>query len=181
MSNYNPNLTLNQALQQMGGDPPSSIHWMVRLLENPASPIALPGNVDLHRHDYLHLLLDRGLSLDDEAFVIGFTMGNDPATKPWHLASFKLVSWLLYPREYRFSWMQLKIFDLGLVYGRSLTTKNFNRLDFSPYFNQTLAQLRSHFGIDSQTLASFEQVEQILKGQSGSEPIQTSQECLAGS
>ncbi|MGB0561673.1 MAG: hypothetical protein ACPGVO_07685 [Spirulinaceae cyanobacterium] len=170
MFNYDPNLTLNQSLQQMDGDPPSNIPFIVWLLENPASPIALPGNIDLFRHDCLHLLLDRGFSLNDEAFVVGFTMGNDPATKRWHLICFKLFAWLLYPAKYRFSSMQLKIVELGFVYGRSIALKNFNRLDFAPYFNCTLAELRSHFGIDSQTLASFVQVERILSEPSGSDP-----------
>ena len=72
---------LREALQSMGGDPPSSIPFLLWLLENPDSPIALPGKIDLYRHDCLHLLLDRGFSLYDEAFVVGFTMGNDVQTQ----------------------------------------------------------------------------------------------------
>lgn len=47
------------------------------LLENPDSPLPFAGKIDLYRHDCLHLLLERGLSVEDEAFVVGFTMGND--------------------------------------------------------------------------------------------------------
>ncbi len=95
--------TLRDALAAMQGDASDSIPFLVRLLENPASPMALPGMIDLYRHDCLHLLLGRGFSLHDEAFVVGFTMGNDLRTRPIHLAIFKICSLLFYPRPYRFA------------------------------------------------------------------------------
>lgn len=54
--------------------------WMV---ENPESPFALAGAIDLYDHDCVHCVLDRGLLLPDEAFVIGYTMGNDSTFSKW--------------------------------------------------------------------------------------------------
>lgn len=154
--------SLRQALQDMGGDPPSSIPFLVRLLENPDSPIALPGKIDLYRHDCLHLLLNRGFSLYDEAFVIGFTMGNDVQTNWFHVAIFKLCSLLFYPKLYRFAWAHFRSFDLGVAYGRAVNVKNLNQFNFSCCQNQSLAALRHQFGIDARTLQTLHQAEAIL-------------------
>ena len=61
----------------------SKIHWLVWLLENPNSPVSLTGAIDLYNHDIIHILLDRGMEVKDEAMVSGFTMGNSTATRSW--------------------------------------------------------------------------------------------------
>ncbi|OWY63259.1 hypothetical protein B7486_54070, partial [cyanobacterium TDX16] len=77
-------MSLAQAYNLIVGDCPAEIPFFVWLLENPDSSFALPGKIHLRQHDYLHLLLGRGFSASDEAYVIGFTMGNDLRTKRWH-------------------------------------------------------------------------------------------------
>jgi hypothetical protein len=77
---WNPGLdnayrSLGSIYQSMPGDVASAIPWYVRLLEHPSSPLALGGAVDLRGHDCVHILLGRGLLQQDEAFVLGFTMG----------------------------------------------------------------------------------------------------------
>jgi hypothetical protein len=138
---------LGAALQALEGDDSASIPFMVRLLENPSSCLALPGSIDLYRHDCLHLLLGKGFSLDDEAYVVGFTMGNDPATNWLHLAIFRFCSWLLYPKPYRFSWRHFRAFREGVALGRSLPVTHLNRHDFRSREEQTLASLRAAFGL----------------------------------
>lgn len=95
-------VTLLDSLESIKRDKQCQIPWIVRLLENPQSPFALPGKIDLFNHDCLHILLEREFSLQDEAFIIGFCMGNDPQTKPNHVKIFKTVSSYLYPKKYRF-------------------------------------------------------------------------------
>jgi len=95
------------------------ISWLVWLIENPKSPFHLHGAVTLHDHDHIHVLLGRGQANDDEAFVIGFTMGNDDRTKSWESKLFKFISRWLYSKSGRFTKKQLKIFDSGFKYGRS--------------------------------------------------------------
>ena len=112
----NPKLLLNtfrQKLQEIKIDKQENIPWVVRFLENPKSPFALPGKISLYNHDYLHVLLDRKTSLQDEAFLIGFCMGNDPKTNFLHIWIFKFFSRYLYPQSYRFNCQDLWFFELG--------------------------------------------------------------------
>lgn len=139
--------TLRDALAAMQGDASDSIPFLVRLLENPASPMALPGMIDLYRHDCLHLLLGRGFSLHDEAFVVGFTMGNDLRTQPIHLAIFKLCSLLFYPRPYRFARCHFSSFEAGLGLGKTARLRNINQLDFRALEHQPIQALREWIGI----------------------------------
>ena len=95
------------------------ISWLVWLIENPKSPFHLHGAATLYDHDHIHVLLRRGQANDDEAFVIGFTMGNDDRTKSWEAKLYKFISRWLYPKAERFTKNQLKIFDSGFKYGQS--------------------------------------------------------------
>lgn len=63
--------------QEINLDNQTDIPLIIKLLENPASPIALLGKISLQNHDCLHIILDISVSPSDEAFIIGFTMGND--------------------------------------------------------------------------------------------------------
>ncbi len=139
-------ITLKEALKEFSIDKPKDIPWLIRLLENPASPMALPGNISLLGHDCLHLLLDRKVDSSDEAFVIGFTMGNDRDTKPWHIKIFKFFSRYLYPRPYQLSTQDFYSFDLGFKYGRQLKPK-IKDTDFIRYHHFTLEFLRGVLGI----------------------------------
>lgn len=140
-------LTLNQAYQLIGGDPPSQIPFLVWLLENPDSPLALPGSIYLKEHDFIHLLLKRGFSSDDEAYVLGFTMGNDSRTKKWHLFIFQLFSLYLYPQKYRFSQNDMKAFEQGFLLGKKLSIQNLNQIAFQPYLDRNLSEIRVSLGI----------------------------------
>ena len=143
--------SLQQALEAMNGDLPTGIPFLVWLLENPNSPIALPGKIDLFGHDCLHLLLNKSFSSEDEAFVVGFTMGNDAQTRWFHLIFFKIFAFLFYPKTYRFHRKHFYDFDAGVVCGRSLKTRNLNQVEIKHHLNQTIDELRSHFGIAAST------------------------------
>lgn len=139
---------LSKAYQKFGGDPDSSIPWIIWLLENPDSPISLGGAIDLRRHDYLHILFKRGTSLEDEAFIIGVTMGNDAKTNFFHYLVFKWASRYLYPKKYRFEKEHFADFDKGVKIGSSLKVKNLNQLDFSYMDEVNVEALRKLFGIE---------------------------------
>lgn len=143
------NLTLAQAYFNWSGDEPHYIPFLVWLLENPESPVALPGKISLKNHDYIHILLGRTKSTLDEAFVVGFTMGNDMKTKWFHLLVFKFFASWLYPYPYRFSAEDLKVFDSGVTYGRSVSVKQLNDFDFKRVQDQTVTQLRKLLLINS--------------------------------
>ena len=97
----------------------SNIHWLIWLLENPKSPFHLHGACKLKDHDYIHIILDRGQMIEDEAFVIGFTMGNDDRIQIWEKRLFKFISHWLYPKNDRFTKDHLEIYDQGFEYGQS--------------------------------------------------------------
>lgn len=144
--------TLAQVYDRSEGDEQVDIPFFVWLLENPASPIALPGKINLRNHDYLHILLGCGQTAEEEAFVVGFTMGNDPKTNSLHVALFKFAAEFLYPIPYRFSKHDHKVFDAGFHYGRRLKIRSLNEFDFEADQHETLATLRRKLGIDRREL-----------------------------
>jgi len=105
---WNPGLddderTLASMYDSMPRDSMSTVPWYVRLLEHPASSLALAGSVDLFGHDCLHILLGRGLLQQDEAFVLGFTMGQQRLLLGPSSALFRFCARHLYQGIYRFS------------------------------------------------------------------------------
>ena len=127
-----------------------NISWLVWLIENPKSPFHLHGASTLHDHDHVHVLLRRGQANDDEAFVIGFTMGNDDRTKSWEAKLFKFISRWLYPKAEQFTKNQLKIFDSGFKYGQSKLNlyQRIGEMDWDKIDkNISLNELRINFGI----------------------------------
>jgi hypothetical protein len=143
------NWTLESAQASLHGDPPSSIPWIVWLLENPRSPIALPGAIDLYGHDCMHLLLKQGFSPAQEAYVVGFTMGNSSHLNPLHLLIFCFVARYLYPDPYRMGKRELEIFNVGVRMGKSLQTRNLCQLNFQEWKHITLRQIRLTLGLES--------------------------------
>jgi hypothetical protein len=126
------------------------ISWLVWLIENPKSPFHLHGAATLHDHDHIHVLLGRGQANDDEAFVIGFTMGNDDRTKSWESKLFKFIFRWLYSKSERFTKKQLKIFDSGFKYGRSKLNlyQRIGEIDWSKKDkNISLNEFRRSFGV----------------------------------
>ena len=126
------------------------ISWLVWLIENPKSPFHLHGASTLHDHDHVHVLLRRGQANDDEAFVIGFTMGNDDRTKSWESKLFKFISRWLYPKGERFTKKQLKIFDSGFKYGQSKLNlyKRIGEFDWDKMDKNTpLDEVKKSFGV----------------------------------
>jgi hypothetical protein len=135
--------TLGSAYESLQGDLPAKIPVLVWLLENPVSPVSLPGSIDLFGHDCIHLLLKKGFRSADEAYVVGFTMGNDPMTNWLHIAILKFASYFLYPCKYRFTYSDLKIFDLGIRMGRRAKIKNLNKYDWCKWHDRKLRDIRS--------------------------------------
>ncbi|MEA5624529.1 hypothetical protein [Nostoc sp. UHCC 0251] len=133
------------------------IPLVIWLLENPNSPLALPGKITLRHHDYIHILLGRGISPQDEAFVIGFTMGNDLKTNKLHLFIYKLFAKFIYPYPYNFSTLDLINFNLGFMYGRKIKIKQINEIKLEIYQNENIGHLRKVFGINTDEIKLIEE------------------------
>jgi hypothetical protein len=145
--------TLAEVLATMPRDGADKIPWQVRLLENPDSPIAMPGSIDLFGHDCLHALLCTSFYTQCEAWTIGFTMGTCDNLKDRHIFMLKLWS-RAYPGEYRLGGDDLSHLDEGIAFGRkaarhNINARNINRFNFrSPeILNMTMSELRKFFGL----------------------------------
>jgi hypothetical protein len=141
-------MTLELAYQSLQGDAPSEIPKIVWLLENPASPFALPGNIDLFGHDCIHLLLKQGFMPANEAYVVGFTMGNDLRTTTLHFNFFKFACLFLYPPKYRLTLAEISVLEKGFNKGRRTPTKNLNRLNLKQWNDKTLQELREEIDLE---------------------------------
>ncbi|MUH00598.1 hypothetical protein F7734_53355 [Scytonema sp. UIC 10036] len=143
-------LSIKKIYQGWGGNQQSDIPFIVWLLENPQSPVALPGAISLQCHDFIHIILGRGRELQDEAFVIGFTMRNDPKTNRYHVAIFKLFSRFFYPKKYKFKREHFKDFEAGFLVGKRAKLKSINKLAPDSYQDMSVREVKEQFGIDDE-------------------------------
>ncbi len=156
--------TLKEALKEFAIDKPGDIPIIVKLIQNPASPVALPGKISRLGYYCLHLLLERHLTSFDKAFVVGFSMGNDRKTKFWHIKIFKFFSQYLYPNPYNFTPEDFCSFDLGFKYGRSLDPK-IQGIYLTKYTYFTIEFLRGTFGIQPDYLLQLRLEENEYRSQ----------------
>lgn len=164
---WNPGLdhdhrTLGACLDSLPAASPTDIPWFVRLFENPASPLALPGAITLERHDALHVLLGRGLLAQDEAFVIGFTMGAASGIRERHRRLFRWIVTRVYRRPYRLSRRHLLAYDLGFGFGMEQTHRDFQDFAFEDHRDTSLREMRSQLGLDLHRLHALFNHEKTL-------------------
>ena len=127
----------------------SDIHWFVWLLENPKSPLRLSGAVNLNNHDIIHVLLDREMDIQDEAYVIGFTMGNSRPSSSFARWAFRISARWLYPDGYRFNKTDMMEFDRGYDYGHDLQTKNIHEKTWTEHsISENITNIREKMGIN---------------------------------
>ena len=124
----------------------SKIHWFVWLIENPKSPISLPGAIALFNHDIVHILLARGMEIRDEAMVIGFTMGNSETTSSWVRWLFEFCARHLYPEGYQFDEYDLLEFEKGYSYGYTRPKRNIHLTKFD--VDKTVDRFRAEWEIE---------------------------------
>ena len=151
----NDAMTLRQVLAGLPAAPPDAIPWIVRLFENPTGWLRLHGAVDLPHHDMIHVLLGRGLLGQDEAFVIGFTMGSTKAVSWAEEWWFKFAASQLYPEPYRMPRKILAAYDLGLEAGRGMGVRNIHLALRDDMLDRPLAETRRLLGIDTRRLRQF--------------------------
>ena len=159
---HNDHLILRDVRESMPGNGAMEIHWLVRLLENPKSRWALSGAIDLFDHDCMHVLLGRGMLPQDEAFVIGFCMGADSKLKFWEPALFKLFSRFIYPKIYRFTPKQARIYDIALNLARRSQCRDLHLFDFKGNEHLTIGEVRAMLKIDIRELAKAFAIERQL-------------------
>lgn len=147
---FEKNMTLSEAYNRMTQRAifAPNTPLVIKILENPNSPLALPGSIDLQGHDYLHCILNQPMTVKGEAYVLGFTMGADPNAKGWHKWIFKMAARYLYPQKYRFKDNHLAVFDHAFELGRKSRIRDFAAFDFSGYVDVKLADFRRLLDLD---------------------------------
>jgi hypothetical protein len=137
----------------------SAVPWYVRLLENPRSPFALPGAVDLFEHDCIHIVLGRGLLPQDEAFVLGFTMGASQECRRWHRDLFRLCARTLYRNPFRFSKTDMEVFEFAFEAAEHARIEALHLPDYRALFNQPIGDVRAALGLSPGTLRALYRIE----------------------
>ena len=94
----------------------------------------------------------RGLLGQDEAIVIGFTMGSTKAVSSLERMFFKLVVSQVHLHPYRISWRTLAAYDLGLEAGREIGMPNLHLQLCEEMLDQPPGETRRRLGIDTHRL-----------------------------
>ena len=158
-------VTLGEAYANLSslGAEPAQIPLMVQLVENPKYDIPgfdiFHGAVDLRTHDLIHILLGRGLLPNDEAFVIGFTMGSTNRVTTTEERLYGIVAKYLYPKVYKFKKNALRIFMDASKLGYISDCEPLNEVDFDPYFELPLREVRARVGLEADLLEAYYRIE----------------------
>lgn len=157
--------TLRQAYASLMeiGNSQDEVPLVVQLVENPRFNLRglglFKGRVTLEQHDYIHILLGRGLTLIDEAFVIGFTMGSTDRVSTAEQTLFGIINKLLYPKPYRFTEDGMKIFRDAVALAYVSDCPPLQSVDFTHLLDLPLAEARHSIGLETDLLRAYYQIE----------------------
>lgn len=159
-SEWNPflldeKMSIADALATIPESPIKKIPFFVWLLENPTSPFRLAGATDPLEHDISHVVLGRGLLLQDEAFVIGFAIGNAPDSSTWDRFIFQFFGQLIYRKPFRFRARDKVAFDLGFDIGQSLSERGLFTHEPGALLEFPLSDVREAMGLSKAQLCKW--------------------------
>lgn len=158
-------MTLRQVYATMtrAGAGQEDIPLMIQLIENPKYRIPgltlFHGAVDLEQHDYIHILLGRGMLELDEAFTIGFTMGSTKKVSDTEEHLFALIAQYLYPKVYQFGAQEIEVFKDAVRLGYVSDCRPLDEVDFTPYFDVPLRDARMAIGVETSLLRAYYEIE----------------------
>lgn len=139
------------------------IPFLVQLVENPKYDLPgfdlFPGGTDLDTHDYLHILLGRGLRQKDEAFVLGFTMGSTNRMGASEERLYSLCAKYLFPKAYRFNDEDIGVFRDAVRLGFISDCQPLDRVDLASLQGLTVDQARVSLGLEKPLLAAYFAIE----------------------
>lgn len=153
------------SLSEVGANK-ENIPLIVKLVENPE--FIMPGYtlfhgaVDLEAHDYIHILLGRGLLPEDEAFTIGFTMGSTKQVGIVEPILFELITQYLYPETYQFRDRDINIFHSALKLAETSDCVALDKVDYAKLLDQTLQKVRCELGVNENKIRAYYRTEKNL-------------------
>ncbi|HEU0199559.1 MAG TPA: hypothetical protein VFR86_03905 [Burkholderiaceae bacterium] len=139
------------------------IPFIVQLIENPRFDVPgielFPGATDLETHDYIHVLLGRGLLPKDEAFVLGFTMGSTNRMSATEERLYELFARYLYPKSYRFGEDEMQVFRDAVRLGYVSDCASLAEADYAARARQSIAAVRAELGVEEDLLRAYYAIE----------------------
>ena len=139
------------------------VPFVVQLVENPRFDLPgidlFPGATNLETHDYIHVLLGRGLLPMDEAFVLGFTMGSTNRMDRPEEALYTFFAKYLYPKSYRFGEDELAVFRDAVRLGYVSDCVSLAQVDYGPLRAKALGEVRDELGVETPLLRAYFEIE----------------------
>jgi hypothetical protein len=136
---------------------------LVQLVENPRFDLPgveiFSGATDLRKHDYLHLLLGRGLLPKDEAFVLGFTMGSTNRVGEVEERLFTLIARYAYPKTYRFDDEDVAVYRDAVRLAYVSDCRPLAEVDFNSMLDWPLGRIRQEVGVEEDLLRAYYAIE----------------------
>jgi len=159
-------MTLREGMEEMSkialkqGDIP----LLVKLVENPDYDF-LPGfdifsgATGLETHDYIHLVLGRGVLPKDEAFILGFTMGSTNRVGVIEEKLYGLFTQYLYPKHYQFSKSDFEVYKDAVRLGYISDCEPLDKIDYPSLLDYSLADVRKKIGVEAALLEAYYSIE----------------------
>ena len=145
------------------GNPPTDVPLIIRIAENPNYHYGglgfFKGRISLEQHDYAHIILGRGLTLMDEAFVIGFTMGSSDLVSTFEERLFAFLASRIYPKPYRFPRDGVRVYRDAVHLGYVSACQPIEDIDFTPMLDQPLGEIRQAIGLETELLEAYYAIE----------------------
>jgi hypothetical protein len=136
---------------------------LVQLVENPRFDLPgieiFSGATNLRTHDYLHILLGRGLLPKDEAFVLGFTMGSTNRVGAVEETLFTLIARYLYPKTYRFDDEDVAVYKDAVRLGYVSDCQPLAEIRFGPMLGWSMRRIRKTVGVEEDLLRAYYAIE----------------------
>ena len=136
---------------------------LVQIVENPRFDLPgveiFSGATDLRQHDYLHLLLGRGLLPKDEAFVLGFTMGSTNRVGEVEERLFTLIARYAYPKTYRFDDEDVSVYKDAVRLAYVSDCRPLAAVDFKSMLDWPLGRIRQEVGVEEDLLRAYYAIE----------------------
>mgnify|MGYP001165446687 FL=1 len=158
-------LTLKQAHSQLDdfGLEQEDVPLIIQLVENPKFDLPgidiFHGATNLETHDFIHILLGRGVMIKDEAFVLGFTMGSSNRVTTTEESLFGFITKHVYPKDYRFTDEDLEIFKDAVRLGFISDCQALAKVEYTKYLDWPLNKIRDDIGIEVDLLKAYYAIE----------------------
>lgn len=140
-----------------------SIPLLIQLVENPKFDLPgvdiFSGATDLATHDYIHILLGRGVLPKDEAFVLGFTMGSTNRVGNMEEKLFGLFAKYLYPKNYRFSDEDFHVYKDAVRLGFVSDCQPLDKIDYPALAKKSIKEVREEIGLEADLLQAYYKIE----------------------